>query len=71
MPVKLLLVLLIPIAMVHAEAVPFFIGTISAPGKQSGILRSSLDLETGKLTAPVVAADIKSPSFLVTALWQS
>ena len=67
MSVKLLLLLLSPIAMVHAEAVPFFIGTSSAPGKQTGILRSSLDLETGKLTAPVVAADIKSPSFLVTS----
>ena len=55
------------ITMLHANEVPFFVGTTSAPGKQTGILRCTLDLETGKLSGPVVAADVKSPSFLAAS----
>ena len=53
--------------MLHANEVPFYVGTTSAPGKQTGILRCTLDLESGKLSGPVVAAGIKSPSFLAVS----
>ncbi|MFA7344507.1 MAG: lactonase family protein [Terrimicrobiaceae bacterium] len=53
--------------MLHARETPFYVGTYSAPGKQVGILRCSLDLETGKLAGPVVVADVNSPSFLAAA----
>lgn len=53
--------------MLHANEVPFFVGTTSAPGKPTGILRCTLDLETGKLSGPAVAADVKSPSFLAAS----
>ena len=51
----------------HAHEVPFYVGTNSAPGKQTGILRCALDSETGKISAPVVVADVKSPSFLAAS----
>lgn len=51
----------------HAHEVPFYVGTNSAPGKQTGILRCTLDLKTGKVSAPVVAAGIKSPTFLAAS----
>ena len=64
MPAKHLLLPVIFMTALHAREVPFFVGTKSAPGKQTGILRCTLDSETGKVSAPVVAADVKSPSFL-------
>ena len=48
----------------HAREVPFYVGTNSSPEKLTGILRCTLDSETGKITAPVVAADVNRPSFL-------
>ena len=48
----------------QALEIPFYVGTNHAPGKLNGILRSSLDTETGKFTPPVPVADIKGPSFL-------
>ena len=53
--------------MLHAHEVPFYVGTNSVPGKQTGILRCGIDLESGKLSGPVIAADVKSPSFLATS----
>ncbi len=67
MPAKLLLFPVIFLSALHAHEIPFFVGTNSAPEKQTGILRCALDSETGKLSAPVVAADVKSPSFLATS----
>jgi 6-phosphogluconolactonase len=40
-----------------------FIGTYT-DGKSKGIYRSELNLVTGKLSAPVLAAELRSPSFL-------
>ena len=54
-------------ASLSAREIPFYVGTNSAPGKQTGILRCALDSETGKISAPVVAADAKSPSFLAAS----
>ena len=51
----------------HAHEIPFYVGTNSASGKLNGILRCALDSETGTISAPVVAADVKSPSFLATS----
>jgi 6-phosphogluconolactonase len=53
--------------MLHAHEVPFYVGTNSVPGKQTGILRCAIDLESGKLSGPVIATDIKSPTFLATS----
>jgi 6-phosphogluconolactonase len=41
-----------------------YIGTYTAPGKSRGIYRSELDLATGKLSEPVLAAETENPSFL-------
>ena len=67
MPSKLLLIPVIFMTTLHAHEVPFYVGTNSAPGKQTGILRCALDSKTGKISAPVVAADVKSPSFLAAS----
>ena len=67
MPAKFLLIPVIFMTALHAHEVPFYVGTNSAPGKQTGILRCALDSETGKISAPVVAADVKSPSFLAVS----
>ena len=40
-----------------------FVGTYT-DGKSKGIYRCELDLKTGKLTNPQVAAELRSPSFL-------
>ena len=40
-----------------------FIGTYTG-GKSQGIYRSTIDLATGKLSEPELAAKIKDPSFL-------
>lgn len=54
-------------AMLHAREVPFYVGTSSAPGIQTGILRCTLDMETGKLSGPSAAAAINSPTFLAVS----
>ena len=64
---KFFLIPAIFMTTLHAHEVPFYVGTNSAPGKQTGILRCSFELETGKISTPVVAADVKSPSFLAAS----
>lgn len=51
----------------QALDIPFYVGTNHAPGKQNGILRSSIDTETGKISPPVPAADVSGPSFLAVS----
>ncbi|MBL9083701.1 MAG: beta-propeller fold lactonase family protein, partial [Planctomycetales bacterium] len=41
-----------------------YFGTYTKTGKSEGIYRAELDLATGKLSEPVLAAAVKSPSFL-------
>lgn len=43
---------------------PFFIATYTTPGGSQGIYRSALDLETGALEAPLLAAATPNPSYL-------
>jgi 6-phosphogluconolactonase len=56
---------LVAFSTVSAESLPVYFGTYTGPENSSkGIYRSTLDLETGKLSAPVLAAEAKNPSFL-------
>lgn len=48
----------------HALEIPFYVGTSPVPGKQNGILLSSLDSNSGKISSPVPVADIQGPGFL-------
>jgi 6-phosphogluconolactonase len=49
----------------RAELLPVYFGTYTSGANSSkGIYRSVLDLETGKLAAPVLAAEAENPSFL-------
>lgn len=63
----LLLTLLLPMTTLAAE-IPFYIGTYTNtpdPATASrGIYRSTLNTETGALSAPVLAAETDSPSYL-------
>jgi len=53
------------IATVSAESLPVYFGTYTRPDSGSkGIYRSTLDLETGRLSTPVLAAEVASPSFI-------
>ena len=53
------------LSAVSAESLPVYFGTYTRQEDSSkGIYRSVLDLETGKLSAPVLAAEAKNPSFL-------
>lgn len=49
-----------------AESLPVYFGTYTSRSENSskGIYRSVLDLETGKLSNPVLAAEARNPSFL-------
>jgi len=47
-----------------AETLRVYVGTYTNNGKSKGIYQLDLDLATGKLTAPTVAAEEKDPSFL-------
>ncbi len=48
-----------------SEPLPVYFGTYTGGENSSkGIYRSTLDLETGGLSAPVLAAEAKNPSFL-------
>ena len=48
-----------------AESLPVYFGTYTTGGSSSkGIYRSAFDLETGKLSEPVMAGEAVSPSFL-------
>lgn len=46
------------------ETLRVYLGTYTQPGKSEGIYFSDLDLASGKLTAPKLAAKIADPSFL-------
>ncbi|MBW8039854.1 MAG: lactonase family protein [Planctomycetes bacterium] len=53
------------LSTVSAESLPVYFGTYTRGDNSSkGIYRSMLDLETGKLSDPVLAAEAKNPSFL-------
>ncbi len=48
-----------------AESLPVYFGTYtSGNGPSKGIYRSVLDLETGKLAPPALAAEARNPSFI-------
>ena len=49
-----------------AKSLPVYFGTYTSRGENSskGIYRSVLDLETGRLANPVLAAEARNPSFL-------
>ena len=51
------------VAGAAAAPITVYVGTYT-DGKSKGIYRFSLDLETGKATAPVLAGAAKNPSFL-------
>lgn len=48
----------------RAETVRVYVGTYTNGTESEGIYRFDLDTETGKTTAPVVAAKVTNPSFL-------
>ena len=54
------------LSTVSAESLPVYFGTYTSGGENSskGIYRSALDLETGKLSNPVLAAETRNPSFV-------
>ncbi|MBA3314104.1 MAG: lactonase family protein [Planctomycetota bacterium] len=47
-----------------ADGVPFYIGTYTSPGGSQGIYRAVLDVETGELSQPELAAEAPGPSFV-------
>ncbi|MEJ2701731.1 MAG: lactonase family protein [Sedimentisphaerales bacterium] len=52
-------------ATVSGELMPVYFGTYTGGQNGSrGIYRSMLDLETGKLSEPVLAAEVRNPSFV-------
>ena len=56
---------LLVLSTVYAESLPVYFGTYTSGDNGSkGIYRSVLDLETGKLSAPVLAAEAGNPSFI-------
>lgn len=53
------------LSTVYAESIDVYFGTYTSGDNGSkGIYRSILDTETGKLSAPVLVAEAKNPSFL-------
>ncbi len=54
------------LSTVTAKSLPVYFGTYTSRGENSskGIYRSELDLETGRLSEPVLAAEARNPSFL-------
>ncbi len=61
---KFLTALLLACGVACAEEIPFYLGSTGKPVETQGIYRLTLDLETGKLSAPQKVADAKSASFL-------
>ena len=56
---------LMTLSTAYAESLHVYFGTYtSGENGSKGIYRSVLDTETGKLSAPVLAAEAKNPSFL-------
>ena len=57
--------LFLTLSMVSAESLPVYFGTYKGGGHASkGIYRSKLDLKTGRLSEPVLAAEATNPSFI-------
>jgi len=56
--------LLAALASALAEEIPFYIGSTGKPPESQGIYRFTLDLDSGKLSAPQKVADARSASFL-------
>ena len=55
----------VALSTVYAESLDVYFGTYTSGRNASeGIYRSELDTETGELSAPVLAAEAKNPSFL-------
>ncbi len=53
------------VSVISAETIPVYFGTYTGgSGNSRGIYRSTLDLETGKLSEPVLAIRATNPSFL-------
>ena len=52
------------VSSAFAESLPVYFGTYTRGESSKGIYRSTLDLDTGKLSEPVLAAEAKNPSFL-------
>jgi 6-phosphogluconolactonase len=56
---------LVVLSTVFAESLPVYFGTYTRGGNSSkGIYRSVLNLETGELSDPILAAEARNPSFL-------
>lgn len=57
--------LFLALSIVSAESIPVYFGTYGGRGSTSkGIYRSKLDLKTGRLSEPVLAAETTNPSFI-------
>lgn len=63
-PLLVSLALLMTVTASSAAQLPFYIGTYTKGGPSEGIYRALLDSESGKLSAPVLAAKADSPNFL-------
>lgn len=61
---KKLLAVLALCASTHAEKYTVFVGTYTAPNASKGIYKFAFDSENGSASAPELAAEIASPSFL-------
>ncbi|AQQ71989.1 6-phosphogluconolactonase [Limihaloglobus sulfuriphilus] len=59
-----LIILTAVITMLNAETIPFYIGTYTSNTKSRGIYRSELDLQTGEMSEPQLAAETLNPSFV-------
>ena len=60
-----ILFLFAALSTASAESLPVYFGTYTGGENSSkGIYRSVLDLETGKLAKPALAAEVKNPSFI-------
>jgi len=56
---------LLTLSTAWCESIPVYFGTYTRPNNSSnGIYRSPLDLDTGELSPPTLAAELKSPSFI-------
>jgi 6-phosphogluconolactonase len=49
-------------SLLSANELTFYVGTLGSDAK--GIWRSTIDAQTGKLSTPVLVAEIKNPSYL-------
>jgi 6-phosphogluconolactonase len=58
------LLFVVAAAISSAAEAPFYVGTYTKPGGSQGIYRVTLDLDSGKLSEPKLAAESKNPSFL-------